>query len=100
MIEPCLWQTLLSTQLEAEMETVPAGCGGSCGDPSRWGVGVPVVSIPMHFRLIIDPSLCSLGLGRRAWEWSRSWQSQGTYPEPGTSCRYFPGGVFRSQGEA
>ncbi|XP_053928889.1 protein FAM78B isoform X3 [Cuculus canorus] len=39
-IEPCLWQTLLSIQLEVEGETVPAGCGGSCGDPSHRGVGV------------------------------------------------------------
>lgn len=35
VIEPCLWQMLLSTQLEAEMETVPVGRGGSCSDPSR-----------------------------------------------------------------
>lgn len=58
MIEPCLWQMLLSTQLEAEMETVPVRRGGSCGDPSRWGADIPVVSIPMHFGLIIDPLPC------------------------------------------
>lgn len=52
MVEPCLWQMLLSTQTEGGAEAVPAGSGGHCGDPSHRDA----VSIPMHFGSIIHPS--------------------------------------------
>lgn len=57
-----------------------------------------MVSIPMHFGLIIDPSPCLLGLGGRAWEWGGSWQCQVLSQSPVLAGATAQEGFFTAEG--
>ncbi|XP_027752382.1 protein FAM78B isoform X2 [Empidonax traillii] len=60
VIEPCPWRMLLSTQLEVEVETVPAGCEGLLQCPFLLGCrcppGVPTYAFQIEARSPRAPS--------------------------------------------